>query len=250
MDLQSLTVTEVNGVTTVYSPKGRRAKIEHRATYGFSLCACGKITYTQNGVQYVEDRTHAVILPQGQSYSLYGDAEGYFPVINFSVLEPLCDTITVIELQNCDSILKSYEKIKKLFATDANRAKILSLFYDILGELLAPKSAGVIDPAIRLIGERYFDPSLTNTLLSERCGISEVYLRKLFKSHLGQSPKQYIIGLRLKSAKLLLMEDNKKIWEIAECCGFESNAHFCRIFKEQFGTTPSEYRKNHRVVQI
>ena len=250
MDLQAVTVTDIKSVITVYSPRGRRTRIEQRATYGLSLCIDGKITYTQNGVNYTEDRAHAVILPEGQSYSLYGDAEGYFPVINFSLLEPLCDTITVIEIQNCEPLLKNYEKIKKLFAAGTNRAKILSLLYDILGELSAQKSAGVIDPAIKLISERYFDPSLTNLLLAERCGISEVYFRKLFKSHFGQSPKQYILGLRLQKAKLLLLENDRKIWEIAECCGFESNAHFCRIFKDQLGTTPSAYRKANIVWQI
>ena len=243
MDLQSITVTDVDSVITVYSPKGRRVKVERRATYGLSLCIGGKITYTQNGESFVEDRTHAVILPQGQSYSLRGDAEGYFPVINFSLLEPLCDTITVIEIQSCEALLNSYEKIKKLFASGTSRAKILSLFYDILGELSSHKDAGVIDPAIKLIDEHYFDPSLTNAILAEQCGISEVYFRKLFKSHFEQSPKQYILGLRLQKAKLLLLENDLKIWEIAECCGFESNAHFCRIFKDQLGTTPREYRK-------
>lgn len=250
MDLQSVTVTDVDSVVTVYSPKGRRANIEQRPTYGLSLCVGGKITYRQNGIEYVEDRTHAVILPKGQSYSLHGDADGYFPVINFSLLEPLCDTITVIELQSCEPLLKSYEKLKKLFSSGGSRAKILSLLYDILGELSSQKSVGIIDPAIKTINECYSDPSLTNSFLAECCGISEVYFRKLFKSHFGMPPRQYILSLRLQKAKLALIEEDKKIWQIAEICGFESNAHFCRIFKDQLGITPSEYRKINRIRQI
>lgn len=250
MDLQAVTVTDIKSVITVYSPRGRRTRIEQRATYGLSLCIDGKITYTQNGVNYTEDRAHAVILPEGQSYSLKGDVDGYFPVINFSLLEPLCDTITVFEIQNSESLLKSYERLKKIFSSGGSRAKALSLLYDILGELSSQRSAGIIDPAVKFINDSYHDPMLTNLMLAERCGISEVYFRKLFRSHFGVPPKQYILGVRLQRAKLSLIEDDKKIWQIAELCGFESNAHFCRIFKEQLGMTPSEYRKINRIRQI
>ena len=216
MDLQTVTVTDIKSVITVYSPRGRRARIEKRATYGLSLCIDGKITYTQNGVNYTEDRAHAVILPEGQSYSLQGDSDGYFPVINFSLLEPLCDTITVFEIQNSESLLKSYERLKKIFSSGGSRAKALSLLYDILGELSSQRSAGIIDLAIRAINERYSDPTLTNSLLAECCGISEVYFRKLFHLRFGMSPSHYIMQTRISHAVKLMQLERLSLDEISE----------------------------------
>ena len=64
MELKDMVVTDVLNSFTVFSPKGRRENMNERESYGLSLCLEGQITYTQNGVNYVSDKEHAVILPQ------------------------------------------------------------------------------------------------------------------------------------------------------------------------------------------
>ena len=89
MDLQSIVITEIVSAVTVHSPKRRRDEMKNRPSYGLSLCMDGgRIVYTHKGEEYVEDRAHAVLLPMGETYSLRGEAEGYFPVINFKALYP------------------------------------------------------------------------------------------------------------------------------------------------------------------
>lgn len=86
--------------------------------------------------------------------------------------------------------------------------------------------------------------------LAQACRVSEVYLRKLFSKHLSTSPKQYIIDLRLQKATQLLREGALTITDISETCGFSNPYHFCRIFKEHLGITPSEYRKENLIRKI
>ena len=250
MELQSAIVTDIAEVSTVYSEKGRKLDVKNRRWYGISFCIDGQITYTQNGVEYVEDKAHAVILPQGQSYSLRGDATGNFPLVNFLTLEPLTNTITVIDLPNKEPLLRSYEELKRVFFSSHGRAKAMSLLYQMLYELSSRKSIPIIEPAIKFIHDNYCMSDLTNEMLANECNISEVYLRKLFATHFSTSPKQYILALRLGKAKQMLSEGAEKIWTVAEKCGFESNSHFCRTFKEQLGMTPNEYRKRYRIYEI
>lgn len=243
MDLQNAVIKDVTGAVTVYSQKGERAETKDRVYYGLSFCIdSGRIVYTQNGVEYVEDKTHAVILPQGKDYSLYREVSGAFPVINFSTAEPLCDTITVIEVHNNELLVKSYEEIKKLFASGGSRAKILSHFYDMLDGLSSQSNTAIIDPALKFLYENYNSGDVSNELLAKKCKISEVYFRRLFKESVGISPKKYVLTLRIEKAKQMLSEGRERVQTIADKCGFESGAHFSRTFKKHVGMTPAEYR--------
>ena len=85
MDLKEVVITSIANVTTVYSPKGRAVEMRDRLCYGLSLCIDGQITYVQDGKEYVSDRDHVVILPQGQNYSVRGDKTGRFPVIEHTL---------------------------------------------------------------------------------------------------------------------------------------------------------------------
>ncbi len=251
MELQNTVVTDIVDVVTVYSPRGRRYEVKNRFCYALSFCIDeGQITYTQNGVPYIENKAHAVILPQGQSYSLVGNASGAFPVINFFSLYRICNTITVLEVRNREFLIKQYEEIQKLHTAGGNRAKMFSLFYDMLSELTPQGNDTIISPALAFLYENYHLPNITNAQLASICNISEVYFRKLFKANLGISPKQFLLTLRLQKAKLLLAEGIQKVSAIACACGFENSAHFCRTFKEQVGMTPSDYRQKNQIDHI
>ena len=82
--LSNITITDIKEIFTVFSPKGRFVKIENRKCFGLSFCIDGQITYTHNGNKIISDKNYAVILPEGQTYTLYGDKTGSFPVINFT----------------------------------------------------------------------------------------------------------------------------------------------------------------------
>ena len=100
-DLNKIVVTDIIDVRTVFSPKGRYAKINNRKCYSLSFCNEGQITYTHNKKIYVSDPHHAIILPKGQGYTIRGDKSGVFPVINFECFDFLCDTmILFIKIYN------------------------------------------------------------------------------------------------------------------------------------------------------
>ena len=249
--LNKITVTEIREILTVSSPKGRTAQTQNRSSYGLSFCAEGKITYTINGKQAVSDKNHAVILPQGRSYSLYGDKTGIFPVINFLCRDFLCDEVLSLPIQYADVYLKDFEKMKALSLFEENRAKIMSIFYDMLHRLSRESSPlHCLVPAIRHLESNNWDPKLTNAELAKKCNISEVYFRKIFTDTYKLTPKQYIIDIRINKAKQLLAENRLKIAAVAELCGFSNQYHFCRIFKEKTGFTPTEYMKQNQFFEI
>jgi len=64
-----------------------------------------------------------------------------------------------------------------------------------------------------------------------------------FHSAYGTSPGKWLTKKRLLHAKRLLENTHQKIYEVAFDCGFESPAHFARVFKNENGITPLKFQK-------
>ena len=60
---------------------------------------------------------------------------------------------------------------------------------------------------------------------------------------MGKTPQQYLLEERIRRAKLLLVQTEKTISEIAYECGFASQSHFSLRFKQAAYCTPGEYRQ-------
>ena len=249
--LSNIIITDIKEIFTVFSPKGRFEKIENRKSFGLSFCIDGQITYTHNGNEIISDKNKAVILPEGQTYTLYSDKTGSFPVINFTCADFLCDTVVSLPIQNTEAYIKDFEKLRSLSLFEGNRAEMMSVFYHILHRLSAQSSScKVIMPAINYLESNYHNSTLTNAELAKQCRISEVYFRRIFTGCYNMTPKQFLIDIRINKAKQLLSEGALKINAVAIKCGFSNQYHFCRVFKEKTGLTPTEYMKQNRIYKI
>lgn len=249
---ENIIITGIEAPIIVHSKKGLKIKMTDRESYGLSFCIQGQITYTMNGKTYISDPNHVVFLPQNGNYSIYGNKEGFFPVINFKCENFNCDSIMVLPLQNSRSYIKDFEKIKNLFLFKENKLKIFSVFYELLNKISKEQlpQQNPLHSAIRYLENNISDPQLTNIELARQAKISEVYLRKLFLAHYNTTPKQYILDIRIQKAKQLLADSHFTVTSISEECGFSSLYHFCRAFKEKTGLTPTQYAKQNKTFQI
>ena len=67
-----------------------------------------------------------------------------------------------------------------------------------------------------------------------------------FKNVMKMSPMQYIISLRIATAKGYLENSTKNIAEISYEIGYENPLYFSRLFRKSTGMTPTEYRKRNK----
>lgn len=67
--------------------------------------------------------------------------------------------------------------------------------------------------------------------------------KKEFKKNYNDTPKKYIIKQRIEKVAQLLSDSNDSISNIAYDCEFKTLAHMSRVFKAQYGVSPSQYRK-------
>ncbi|GAA3315136.1 hypothetical protein GCM10020331_009400 [Ectobacillus funiculus] len=65
----------------------------------------------------------------------------------------------------------------------------------------------------------------------------------IFKKQTGKTVFDYITDLRLETAKELLQEQDLKVAEIARLIGYQDTKYFSRLFKQRWGSLPSEFKK-------
>lgn len=103
--------------------------------------------------------------------------------------------------------------------------------------------------AERYILEHLADPDLDPEHLATALCMSRRSLYMLFKEH-ALTPLKLIHDIRLERSRIALDDPNnqqRKITDIAFDHGFNDYATFSRLFKTQFGLTPSEFRQRNRV---
>ena len=86
--------------------------------------------------------------------------------------------------------------------------------------------------------EAALDARLTVEMLSREVGLSVAHFARAFKETMGRAPHQYLLALRLERARRLLETTETSLSDIAQRAGFADQAHFTRLFKRAFGTTP------------
>lgn len=252
MALHDIVITNIDSIQTISRTKGQCTQITDRKWYGLSFCLEGQLTYLHKGQEHVSAPGNVVILPKGQSYSIRTDRTGQFPLINFQCAQPFTDSILVIPLQSSELYIAEFESMKRLFLLPHSKLRVMELFYGILGRLAAERDLGngVLSPAIEYLEQHISDPSLSNALLAQRLGFSEVHFRKQFTQLYGTSPHQYIVELRIRKAKQLLSDGILSVSAIAEQCGFASVYHFSRAFKHRVGISPTEYTRQNRLHKL
>ncbi|SDI22037.1 AraC family transcriptional regulator, carnitine catabolism transcriptional activator [Pseudomonas benzenivorans] len=100
---------------------------------------------------------------------------------------------------------------------------------------------------VQVIGEmqRHSEQPLSSQALAERISVTPRQLERLFRQHLGETPSNFYLALRLDKARQLLRQSELSVLEVGLACGFESSSYFSRCYRARFATCPSQDRHEH-----
>lgn len=82
--------------------------------------------------------------------------------------------------------------------------------------------------------------------LSALSGYSVNHVIHIFRTETGQTPHAFITGLRLHTARMLLLDSDMPLSRIAEECGFGGYVNFYKTFLNRHGCTPQQWRQRGR----
>lgn len=191
-------------------------------------------------------------LPKGCSFRLEQIMKGGYWSIQFSTAASLnCEPFN-LPVQNYDALkgcfleaiaAKELPIVQYGFVMRKCIYRILELLYEEAQPepILTPKER-LIQPAIEHINKIFYtNDKLHIPELARKCGISETYLRRLFRELHGKSPQTYLISKRMIYAKDLL-RSGYTVRKTAIACGYSEPCHFSREFSRYVGISPKRYQ--------
>lgn len=91
------------------------------------------------------------------------------------------------------------------------------------------------------------DGDLTARAVASHFGMSREHLSRLFHQHFGVTYQHHVLHRRVEAARRLLARPGTgaSLLDVAVAVGFQSHAHFSRVFRRCEGMSPSEYRRLH-----
>jgi AraC-like DNA-binding protein len=157
---------------------------------------------------------------------------------------PLHQTLQLFAAEAAQSSLGAYLVLKRLadiFLLQIIREHISSSECRQTGWLRA-LSDPRIGSAMRSMHENIEKP-WTVAELASAAGMSRSAFALRFRQVVGETPLDYLTRWRIYKAALLLRDGDKKLTEVANAVGYDSDGSFNKTFKRIVGLTPGEYRR-------
>jgi DNA-binding response OmpR family regulator len=177
------------------------------------------------------------------------DLTCHIPIILLTVKDDVASQTQGLEVGAEDYISKPFEisgllsKVKSLLF---NRKKIHDHYRK--QSLLTPRKIEALSlnekflqKTMETIESQLSDPLFSVEIFADAMCISQAQLYRKLKALTNFTPNELIRNVRLERAALLLKQRSGTVAEVGYQVGFSGLSYFSKVFKDKFGTTPSEF---------
>lgn len=95
---------------------------------------------------------------------------------------------------------------------------------------------------LHLISQHYQDEHVSVNQLAETVHLTAEHLTTSFKEDTGRTVKRVLTDVRIEAAQHLLLTTNLSVGEIAKQVGYGNANYFSKLFRQETGYAPNEYR--------
>ena len=191
--------------------------------------------------------------PNGSKYTLDIRKPGKCIDVYFDTNSDIPQEMLIFDFHHTQTVRNLFLKMQKIWYArhDDYYHKCMSLMYTVLSELeqmdrsyLPDQKYSIIKPAIEYIDRHFLSGDIDCTLLSDLCGVSYSYFKRLFIMKYQLSPVKYITKKKISYACDLLVSNKYSVSDVAFMTGYNDVFYFSRVFKENTGMSPSEFKKS------
>lgn len=217
--------------------------------YRFVYVKCGNMMVYSKNLEFSLNAGEIIFIPSGVPFKMVLSGEDevtniyrvhyrYFPNVDYydyqmQVFKPSNRIVENIEeLIRFDRDLVNSEFIWKAYRLLDDFEKLMNKNQEI--------SALKIEKALEFMRE---NDNYTIPQLAEMCNMSRSAFYTVFQRVVGCTPIQTKHRFQAHKAEILLKSTDFTIDEIAEKVGFQSTAHFRKVFHSRYNCSPNEIRK-------
>ncbi len=153
--------------------------------------------------------------------------------------EPSVEAATTVSPRLPARLEPARERDRAVLSTDSLATKILGTLDGRSTDEDTP--AGLARRALEHV-ESHLDRTVSVADLARAVHVSPRTLQRALKTALGCSPREFILAVKMRSARRLLEEGAYRVSEVAYRVGFENPDHFSRRFKAYYRVPPSSMR--------
>ena len=175
----------------------------------------------------------------------------HIPVILLTARSGVDDQILGIESGAEAYVLKPFNMpvLKSMISTILQQRKLILMKYrdkaniEVSDIKITSRNQEFLANVIKFIEENYANPELSINMLVENSCVGRTVFYNKVKSLTGLSPIELMRQVKLKIAAQMLL-NGYNVNEAAYQIGFTDSRYFSKQFKELFGQSPSQYKKN------
>jgi len=129
------------------------------------------------------------------------------------------------------------------FSVNLFQQELTHYLMELMSILVPQKGIGYSMSDIAKYIELNYNKNITLQEISNHYYLSRGYISRKFKQDLHENVFDYLNRVRINKSKILLMNSQIKIADVAEMVGFQDEKYFSRVFKKLEYQTPKEFRK-------
>jgi len=235
-----------------------RIERKNSPIYCFEYILKGQGTVNINGEIFSPVEGDIYILHKGSNHIYFSDKKNPWTKIWFNIRGPLADHLIqayklnkIHHVQNFDLKESFYRFLSVAQASNESPREIFNkaalIFHEIASKIhdkihaLGP----VYDPTAFKLKEYLDKRTMDHISLNELSRLiqkSTSQTIRIFKKEFGVTPYEYLLSKKIETAKLLLLNTNMQINEIALKLKFADEHYFSNYFKTKTGVSPSKFR--------
>lgn len=247
MNFSNLKIKEIDCVIKFTAEK-TRFETKNRNNHIIGIHLSGSSVHYFKNRKFTIDENCVYFLNQKDDYKVKVLEKGVAFSVHFTTYEPIDTESFCIKTAKANEIVRLLNLIEKGFLSKNNELGLMSDVYGLCSELNRIYQKSYFPKDKRMIAaEKYINIHFTeNDCLSaavKQSSLSRRRFNELFKACFGLTPNKYLTSLKIEYAKKLISTNYLSISQISEMCGFSDIYYFCKVFKNETGTTPAKYKR-------
>lgn len=225
----------------------------HHDHHQLVLPVDGELCLSVNQVEGAVTASQAGIIPAGADHGFYSPSANRFLVADVPAdIAPMLERLPAfvqLDLALSHYIAFLCQQMQRSDNQDSTETEhqMLHLLLQLLQQRFAMpvKQDRRIDVARTYLEQQLHRP-ITLSQLATVSSLSVRQLTSLFQQHLGRSPQQYLLELRMHKARQLLESSDLQVQLVAEQIGYTNLAAFSDRFRRYYGKSPRHFRQHNK----